>query len=525
MALQSIAKRVILPEFINVDNWKPADEHDVIFDHARGSIIANIAPMFGIEGDSDINYFVMSPKRCYNSDTKHNDDGSVTIGFREHCTTYLNYFEKFYDREHWLFSIYAKIKYMIDYCEGYSEKNFVNDLSRYIIDFEYSPLLHYAINCMVQDNYYIKVTYKNNGDPVLKYTEEHARIFMEISLIQNMIIPLISHFSFKNNYVTNDVDEFVLRCTDRIFVMTKRKYDVDLLNKLHATVSSNVLTNEKNNPMMWEMNQVRAIDPVIHTISTMKQILRQIIPKYVFNRNIIHFNFDAITRETKYKVTDIPFEYQLASVSSSIRDEDNNSEADKFEAHISKIDESMILQTNVNCDSTMAKIVQKYGPFTEGEIDFYSRQITEDGKNIKNEFQENLISYLFMKEFRDTRAAKLINNRDYIILMIAAKRYLAREGQSILPFIIGGKVERMVTKKMVNKKIMQRIQMSELYPKVVEKYRNSKISEDNVFRNIAQILASDFRNIDYGVPELNGVKIECIPEKICEEFLQFVLIV
>lgn len=517
-------KRVKLYEFINVDNWKPEPE-DIIFDHARGYIIANIGPMFGIAGDSDINYFVMSPKRCYNSDTKVKDDGSVSIGFRAHCTDYLNYFEKFYDKQHLLFGIYAKLKYMIDYQDGYFEDNFVNDLSRYIIDYEYAPILHYALRCMNQDNYYIPLPYNSNGNPVLEYSEEHAKILHEVSLIQNMIIPLISHFVFKMKYVTNDVDRLILKCFDRIFVMSKRKYQVDMLSKLFETVNSNVSKNEKNNSIIWGMNEIRGIDPITHTMSTIKQIMRQIIPKYVYNRNIIHFNFDAITRETKYKVTDIPFEYKLASVSSSIRDEDNNSESDKFEAYISKIDEAMLLQTNVNCDTTMRKIVQIYGPFDDDELDFYERQLVKDGHGIKNEFQANLISYLFLKEFKDTRAAKLINNREYVILMVAAKRYLAREGQTLLPFIIGGRVERCVTKKMVNKKIMQRIMISELYPKVVEKYKNDKINEENVFRNIAQILASDFRNIDYHDAELNDIPIECIPEKICEEVLQFVLMI
>ena len=82
-------------------------------------------------------------------------------------------------------------------------------------------------------------------------------------------------------------------------------------------------------------------------------------------------------------------------------DEDNNSEADKFEAHISKVDESMVIQTNVNLQDTMNKIRHIYGPFDEAEIMFYIDQLTKEGRPIKNSFQFNLVSYLFLKDFKD----------------------------------------------------------------------------------------------------------------------------
>ena len=53
-----------------VDDWEPTEE-DQIFRHSRSSIILNLAPLYGLDGDKeDINYFVMSPNRCYNSESK-----------------------------------------------------------------------------------------------------------------------------------------------------------------------------------------------------------------------------------------------------------------------------------------------------------------------------------------------------------------------------------------------------------------------------------------------------------------------
>ena len=528
-SLPSIVNRVEVPEFIAVDEWEQTDEATV-FAHARGSIIADIGSIYGMTEDSDINYFIMSPKRCYNSETKlkKDDQGNehLSIGFREHCTHYLNYLETFYDKNQMLVAAWGRIKYLIDIMdEKYNEQNFINDVCRYIISPVQNPVLHYAINSMNRDNYYVHLSYRNNRQPCLEYTDHHARILMKISLLQNAIIPLISHFAFKKKYISVDVDRLFMIMFDKIFYYVNEEFDVDMVMKLYETTSSNVLRNEKNNSIIWGMQEIRGKNTTIHSMSTVEQIIRQILPKYSYDKNIIHFNFDAINRETKFKIIGIPFEYQLASVSSSIRDEDNNSQADKFEAHISKFDEAMLLQTNVNCDTTMRKIINLYGPFDEKEIDFYIKELGRDKKSIKNDFQSNLISYLFFKEFRDTRATKLINDREYVILMIAAKRYLIREGQIQLPYIIGGRVERIITKKIVNKKIMNRILISENYPRVCAKYKNEKINEDNIFRNIAQILSSDFTNIDYNNTEYNGVKIECIPETICEEMLQFILMI
>jgi predicted transcriptional regulator len=111
--------------------------------------------------------------------------------------------------------------------------------------------------------------------------------------------------------------------------------------------------------------------------------------------------------------------------------------------------------------------------------------------------------------------------------MIAAKRYLLSEGQRLLPFIIGGRIDRLISRKTVNKKILQRMEISELFPKVIAKYNNTKIQEEIIFKIISQILSSSFSNIDYYDMSLNGIpiKTQTTPELIVEEVLQFILLI
>ena len=78
-----------------------------------------------------------------------------------------------------------------------------------------------------------------------------------------------------------------------------------------------------------------------------------------------------------------------------------------------------------------------------------------------------------------------------------------------------------------NKKILQRMEISENFPKVIAKYNNKKIQEETIFKTISQILSSSFVNIDYYNPDLNGIPIRftTIPEKLSEEILQYILLI
>ena len=111
--LPKIFQKVGIPDIPPVDKWYPPLE-DQIFKESKGVIIAPIHISYNMPENNHIDYFHMTPKKCYNSDTKVDKNGVLKIGFREHLVIYLNYFEKFYDRNHYLLSIYSKIKWCID---------------------------------------------------------------------------------------------------------------------------------------------------------------------------------------------------------------------------------------------------------------------------------------------------------------------------------------------------------------------------------------------------------------------------
>lgn len=514
-----------------IDDWKPTSPEDIIFNHTRGAIIAPVHKFFGMPDDDQANnmidFFYVTAKRCYNSETKVKD-GKVNIGFREHCTQYLNYFEKYYDKELQLLGLYAKLKFLIDCNPNYSLNVFEHDLWKLFINPNGSytaQILNFYLDKMNNEQYNLELNYKNNKSPVLEYSDFHAKIMLKISVMQNMIIPLLTHFIHKKKIGQQQIKSILLEVFDMLFQAVNLVYGVNLDSKIFETTSSNVTKNISNNIILWDMQTIRGRNSTTHSMETVENIIMQIIPKYTYNKNIIHFNYNAINRDIKFRVTEVPYEYNFVVLNSSSRDDDNNSECDKFEAHAAKLNESILLNILNNCSSTMKRIEQKYGPFDENEILFYYNELCKDGEFIANSLQKRLINHLFAKEFNDPQSVKIVNIREYIILIIAAKRLLSSYNLFLLPYMIGGRVNRVVSKKTINKKELQKLEASKYYPLVQQKYMNRKIDGDQVSLLIAQILSSEFQNIDYYHPEHNGVIINNISDIILEEALRYILLI
>ena len=268
-------------QFIPVDSWQP-EPQDVIFKHTKGAMILPVSKFYNVPDNMNFDCFILSTKRCYNSDE-----------VRNHCSLYLNYFEKFYDPEHELLSIYFKLKYMIDYEPSYHKDAFIYDLRRYILG---NTILAKARKMNI-DNYNLNLTYKNRTNPGLQYTDKHGSILMEISLLMNMVIPLVTHYIYINKI--QSVKDFLLEVYDNIFNLYE---DVDIYSKLYETSISNINHSADRNSVLWSMQGIRSINTTTHSLSTVENIILQIIPKYTYDKNIICFNYESIMRNIKYQV-------------------------------------------------------------------------------------------------------------------------------------------------------------------------------------------------------------------------------
>lgn len=341
---------------------------------------------------------------------------------------------------------------------------------------------------------------------------------MKISVIMNCMIPLMCHFMYARG-ITNST-EFILSVYDILI----DQYDIDVYNKLYETAISNVLRTAKRNQAIWSMQDIRGINTSIHSLQSVQNVLINIMPKYRYDGNLVHLNYKSILRNTGFQVLDIEYEYSFVSLSSSRRDEDLNSEFDKFESFLQKSDEALLVQNQVASNDAMDQIRLMYGPFEDDEIQFYKHRLSDGSKCTVNSFQRDLVFNLFFKYFGDTNTINAINLDDYVILIIAAKRILEASGMVLLPYIVSAKVTRLASRKNVNKKELTKLESSPLWTKIKEKYRNDKI-EKHILSIIAVILSSDFEIIDLEDVELNGKRITVVPELVCEEILMYISLV
>ena len=301
-----------------VDKWLCPPE-DQIITNTKGIIFMPVCSVLKLSDQwQALNCFIMSSKKCYNSQI-----------MRDHTCHYLNYFEKFYDTDRELLVIISRIKYLIDTTPQYTKLNFIYDIKTYII----SDSLRNKAWQMVEDNYGLNLEYKNISEN-LQYTDQHAKIMLCMSIFMNMVIPLITHFA----YVKKEgiIDEFIMEVFDQILYMYP---NIDIYSKLYETTISNVSKNEAKNAALWAKQDIRGKDAVTHSYASVNNIILNIMPKYGFDKSIISLNFTSINKNTNCQVLEIEYEFNYIPLSSSKRDEDNVSDFDKYESNLIKQDE------------------------------------------------------------------------------------------------------------------------------------------------------------------------------------------
>jgi hypothetical protein len=488
-----------------VDSWIP-EEEDMLFKSTQNLIYAPIHKLYGTESYS-IDFFSLKSKRCYNSDD-----------MRNRFVHYINYFEKFYDKEHELFIHYANLKYLIDYVDQYTVDMLIDDIFRYI----FNPKMLNNIKLMVQRNYKFKL---NNGSKTnnisLQYTDTHALLLLNFSIMQKLTIPLITHYITQRCISGQDINDTLMSFYYRIFAMFK---SINMIAKLYESVMSYVKRSVKKNSKLWNMQNIRSINQTTHSIESVESIPLQVIPKYTFIKNVVSFNFTVVKKTIGYKLLNISYGYVYVPLSSSLRDEDNNSKIDKYEANLEKTDEGLRMFLRANKQFTLDHLIKASGikEITDDEVEFYKRELSKYG-DMMNRFQQDMVNLSVYKFFGDSISSKFTNRDEYVKMMIVTKRLM--EGKfAILHEIIGGRVARLVDRKSINKKEMEKFKASPTWKKVQDLYRNPA-KEDQIMSNIAVLLSSEFEYISYDNPVLNGCKIDIIPEVIGEEFMEFCLMV
>lgn len=495
------------PEIPKVDGWICPEPYQ-LFKHIDKAIIIPVAKFYGIDDiNNALNIFNISDKRCYNKEI-----------MREHTCLYLNYFNHFYDPEGELYMMYAKIKYMIDIVDGYDKDNFIYDIKKYIL---FNKSILRKVYLMDKNNYQIELRAKKGRSiPSLQYTNEHGHILMQMSILMNMMIPLVTHFAHVKDI--EPIDDILLEVFNIILYMS----DTDIFSKFYETATSETGRSQKLHKVLWDMQSIRGINGTTHSYDSIVNIILNIMPKYVFSDNTVSFNCSAIRNSTTFKITGISYEFSFTKLSSSNRDSDCQSDFDKYESYLIRQDESLFLQNSVNAEQTLLMIEERFGPFKQKDIDYYIARLEEGDSSPFNKFQKEMIFNLFAKYFGDPKSIKSINLIGYVKLMMAAKKMLTLAGMAVLPYVISSKVMKMPNKKAISKKYTNMIEADQLWREIEIIYNGDERIKEDIMNKIGVAISSEYKIIAPDEPEFDGHTIDYnCALLIAKEYMEFICMI
>lgn len=282
--------------FIRIDQWEPSEKESIL--SYDGKII--IIPFHTIF-NKDIEYIntFFIKKESYSKKLKE-------------ITHYLNYFIKFYDSDNELLLNYLKLKYYIDKKEG-GKKNNIN--KNVFIYFLYSILFTESminkIHRLVEDNYYIDVSSTDTERVYaesLKFTNEHAKVMMKISISIKIMVPVLFHYI--NTCLCNkneSVDLFPFY--EKLFDIYGK--DIDIYNKLWYLVNVKVATSYSKNKLLWQQREFRGTSELEQVEYLLRdKIIAETFFKYSFDKNIINFNSVVMDTQLKYfRIEKYPYNY------------------------------------------------------------------------------------------------------------------------------------------------------------------------------------------------------------------------
>lgn len=492
-------------EFVRVDEWVcPAE--DAIISYDGKLIVVPFDKIFKRDNIAVLNSFIIK-KESY-------------VSKLANITHYMNYFIKFYDTNHELIMGYLRLKYMIDN----KDKNIkLVGFIRAVYSILFTESMKEKITHMVEDNYYIDLTAKDDKkyNESLEFTEDHAKLMMKISISMRLMTPVMFHYINANaaGKVKNRAKDKTAmhRFYEGLFGMFDD--DIDLYNKLWISIWARVNVNYLRNKLMWEQREIFGVDPLTYTDELLKdKIITDTMFKYAFDKNIISFTYVIIDNQLGYFLRE-KYENTRVEVSTS-RDGDGLSGLDILEMNASKLDEGIVIMSELNIERNIQRIESRmHTNITDEEVDYYIKhtKITK--------FQSKLVFYFYAKYFYGYRDLNMLTRVQYMRLTILLKKRLQYQGNVYLPQVLTAIIDsRLNTRTIQNNKFLTKIESSSIYQSLMnDKFSPlSAINKEKLPINLlSTILNTTFKLVDYDMEEEYGTVIEMQQDVVSDEFLNF----
>lgn len=445
-------------------------------------------------------------------------------------THYINYFIKYYDDDNELLLAYLKLKAMADNKDRHvSLPIFIQFVYNVIL----SESMQNKIIDLVEDNYYINIASDDGKkyNESLEFTVEHAKVLMQISTAMKLMIPVMFHYINKIKY---DKEKERTKNRKKTHHFSYKPYiyrfyaglfdlfggdDIDIYNKLWISTWSKINVHHQANKTIWEQKAIYGTTTVTHMDELLRdKIICETMFKYAFDRNIISFNHVILKNQLGFFVCE---KYATNRIElSSKKDISGLSGVDKLEMNGMKLDESIVILSDVNIKHTIKSIERQLRyKVSKDELEYYIRHVTV------TKFQVQLCHYFYARLFGGYRDLSLLNRKSYFKLLILLKKRLRLQGMVYLPDILTANIDgRLNARTIRNDKFLSKIETSDIYTNIMaNKYSTlSNIDKgDVIISTLSTLINTKFTIVDYDNQDKLGEYIEINQDMVSDEFLSY----
>jgi len=358
----------------------------------------------------------------------------------------------------------------------------------------------------------------------LQFTDEHVKILLEIAESIRISIPLVTNYAVR----------FGLDINDTLYIIFKEiimfyEEDIELLNKIHRFIYSRVVSTQYSDKTIWSLLTNKSKDVNVITMEFFKDIIIGILPKTIFDKNIVNLLHVVIKRKINFEFSK-NYKLNFKPVNLNQVDSEGLTQFDKWEISMNKENEAKTIINQISIKHQINNIKQQFGvSITKNEFKYYKENIQI------NSFQTNIL-FLFFAKYSSYSNLNSCSLNEYIMLLICFYKWLVNNNYPMLAKYIIGRADVYNEKRINsrNSKTFEKMIHCKAYNQLLKNkfyYIKENLAENNyLIKMVGSLIVSKYMelnpyNIYKETGEIFNGEIKTDVERIADEILNFFKII
>ena len=359
---------------------------------------------------------------------------------------------------------------------------------------------------------------KKSVNDQLIISDSQAKVLIKIAYIDRLMIPLISQYYIYNKSSFPDKSSIILSEDDdpndlvfeeinqliflHIFNTVAGADSENILQKIYKLCYSRIILTSQNSKKFWNVAKNDGITKESASFDIYSKLISNSIPKIQLNKDLNLVNFlSTIIRNQIMFLFSNKFKTHYQTINPSSTDgslfesnDDNMSELEKLENHLSRKNEGSLIINRLSSDDVLNHIDEIFDvPISNEEINNNLAYVHS------NPIQERIVSLLTYKHFNNTESIKQLNIFEYTKVLLCCAKYLEQRKFVLLPKLLLSKcIKEKERNSITGNKIKMQIESAKRYKELLtKKYNDFQIDvEKNIQSMIATIYNSSFVDLN-----------------------------